>query len=179
MKLYGARYCDFVVWRKDDVFIQRISCNVTFITEALDKIPPFIKLCILPELVGKWFTWPAELSHGHVVSVDPINEEASVEPLEGPSDMTVDATVSATVTSDILTSIQDSLQTPAAEDTNQDSDDALWCYCQQNMQEELVGCDNRKIQWLHLSCLQLTLSQLPKGKWYCPECHKDRYQSTR
>ena len=49
MKLYGACYCDCVVWRKDDMFIQRISCNVAFITEALDKIPPFIKLCILPE----------------------------------------------------------------------------------------------------------------------------------
>jgi len=90
--------------------------TVTFIKEALDKISPFMKLCILPELVGKWFTRPAELSHDHVVSVDPINVEASVEPLEGPSEMTVDATeddtvsVIVTVTSDILTSTRDSQQ---------------------------------------------------------------------
>ena len=58
------------------MFIQRISCNVAFITEALDKILSFIKLCILPELVGKWFTRPAELSHDPVVSVDPINDAA-------------------------------------------------------------------------------------------------------
>ena len=110
-----------------------------------------------------------------------------MEPLVGPSDMTVhatedDDTISATVTIDILTNTQDSLQTPAAEDADQDSeDDALWCYCQRNIQEELVGCDNPncKIEWYHLSCLQLKLSQLSKDKWYCPECHKDRYQSKR
>ena len=86
-----------------------------------------------------------------------------MEPSVGPSDMIVhatedDDTISATVTIDILTSTQDSLQTPTAEDADQDSE--LWCYCQRNMQEELVGCDkpNCKIQWYHLSCLQLTLN---------------------
>ena len=71
MKLYGAHYCDFVVWRKNDMFIQRIICDVTLITDTLNKIPPFIKLCILPELVVKWFSWPAE------PSVDPVYGGAS------------------------------------------------------------------------------------------------------
>ena len=124
MKLYDAHYCDFVVWRESEMFIQRISCNVTFITEALDKIPRFIKLCILPELVGKWFTRPAE------PSTDSSNEvvaEVVHDSLDGPSNMTlhttedgtsdmtlctteVDDTVSVTATSDIPTNTQDSLQ---------------------------------------------------------------------
>jgi len=53
MKLYGVSYCDFIAWRQNEMFIQRIPFNVIFISEALDKIPPFIKQCILPELVGK------------------------------------------------------------------------------------------------------------------------------
>ena len=36
----------------------------------------------------------------------------------------------------------------------------------------MIGCDNSKcpIEWFHLSCLHIT--QLPKGKWYCPECRR-------
>ena len=140
------------------MFIQRISCIVSFITEALNKIPPFIKLCILPELVGKWFKQPAEPSMG------PLNEvvlDVVHDSLDGTSNVTttkVDDTVSTTVTvtSDVPTSTQDSLQV-LDEDSGQDSeeDDTLWCYCKQNLQEELVSCDNPscKIKWFHLSCL--------------------------
>ena len=39
----------------------------------------------------------------------------------------------------------------------------------------MIGCDNEQcqIQWFHLSCLKLT-TQVPKGKRYCPDCHKSR-----
>ena len=92
------------------------------------------------------------------------------ESLEGPSDMTtlqsteVDA-VSATVTvaSDTLTSTQDSLQ--ALKDSDQSEDETLWCYCQQSVQEELIGCDNLncKIKWFHLFCLQLSTTKRVNG----------------
>ena len=41
---------------------------------------------------------------------------------------------------------------------------------------DMIGCDNEncQIQWFHLSCLKLTKTQVPKGKWYCPDCHKSR-----
>ena len=41
---------------------------------------------------------------------------------------------------------------------------------------DMIGCDNEhcQIQWFHLSCLKLTRTQVPKGKWYCPDCHKSR-----
>jgi len=177
MKLYGAHYCDFVVWKKNDMFIQRIICDLTFITDTLNKIPPFITLCILPELIVKWFTRPAE------PSVDPVYggaSEVAWESLEGPSDMmTLHSTEVnvMTVASDMLTSTQHILQ--VLEDSDHSEDDTLWWYCQQSMQEELVGCDNpnSKIKWFYLSCLQLMVSQLPKSKWCCPKCHKERHQS--
>ena len=42
----------------------------------------------------------------------------------------------------------------------------LWCYCQHDKPYRLVvGCDNPtcRIEWFHLSCLQLTVEQLPRG----------------
>ena len=38
--------------------------------------------------------------------------------------------------------------------------------------DHMIGCDNAAclIQWPHLSCLHLTLEQVLKGKWLCPEC---------
>ena len=49
-----------------------------------------------------------------------------------------------------------------------------WCYCRkgESVDDYMIGCDNAAclIQWFHLSCLHLTLEQVPKGNWLCPEC---------
>jgi len=189
MKLYRASYCDFIVWRQDEVFIQRISFDVTFITEALSKIPPFIKLCILPELVGKWFTRPAD------PPVDEVTSEVEQELYDGPStdtiavtsdahsstqynldDPSADVSVTIIITNNAHSSAQYNLQV-SDEEQESEEDATLWCYCRKDLpEEELVGCDNPEcaIKWFHLSCLQLTTSELPKGKWFCPDCHKAR-----
>ena len=62
MKLFGVDCCDFVIWREDNIVRQRIPFDIKFISEALEKIPALVKLCILPELVGKYFTKPAKNS---------------------------------------------------------------------------------------------------------------------
>ena len=38
------------------MFVQRIVMDREFIDDAIEKTEPFIKLAILPELVGKWYT---------------------------------------------------------------------------------------------------------------------------
>ena len=51
--------------------------------------------------------------------------------------------------------------------------DKLWCYCQEPEDEqEMICCDEHTccIQWFHVSCLHIR--QIPKGKWYCPDCRK-------
>lgn len=49
-----------------------------------------------------------------------------------------------------------------------------YCFCQQGETDMMVACDNQNCpyQWFHLSCLKLTKSKLPKGKWFCPDCSR-------
>ena len=58
-------------------------------------------------------------------------------------------------------------------DTTNDSTDAF-CICRQGETDTMVACDNQNCpyKWFHLSCLKLTKSQLPKGKWFCPDCSR-------
>ena len=56
-----------------------------------------------------------------------------------------------------------------------DGNQKLWCYCSQDdVDNNLIGCDNIdcKIQWFHLSCVNLTQDQVPDGNWYCFDCRK-------
>ena len=131
MKICQVDYSDFVVWREDNIFVQRIPIDMEFIDDAIENVQPFIKLALLPELVGKWFS------------------KQNVVPLtrDNPNDQPISS---------------------AAE---------VWCYCKKGEDHgDMIGCDykNCQIQWFHLSCLKSTKTQVPKGKWYCPDCHKCR-----
>eukprot|EP00118_Oscarella_pearsei_P021718 m.246174 g.246174 ORF g.246174 m.246174 type:complete len:126 (+) comp40259_c1_seq1:1651-2028(+) len=57
-------------------------------------------------------------------------------------------------------------------DTSEDL--TSYCYCHQERDEEMIGCDNGTClhQWYHLSCVRL--STVPSGKWLCPECKSSR-----
>ena len=52
VKFCNAKYCDFVVWNKESWINERIY---VFINDSITKAVDFIKLGMLPELVGKWF----------------------------------------------------------------------------------------------------------------------------
>ena len=56
MKICQVEYINFVLWREEKMFVQRIVMDREFIDDAIEKTEPFIKLAVLPELVGKWFT---------------------------------------------------------------------------------------------------------------------------
>ena len=54
-----------------------------------------------------------------------------------------------------------------------DSTRVKYCYCQEEKEGEMIGCDNPLCQyeWFHFECLRLTSK--PKSKlWYCPDCRK-------
>ena len=51
-------YCDFVVCNKEQLLCQRIVYDSQFTEDALKKVEGFVKQCILPELIAKWFTQP-------------------------------------------------------------------------------------------------------------------------
>ena len=69
---------------------------------------------------------------------------------------------------------------PLKPNSNEDTSSNLipvWCYCRRDEEfDTMIGCDNEQctIQWYHLSCLQIPQSHVLKGKWYCPDCHKER-----
>ena len=53
-----ASYCDFMVWAPHEHFIQRIMPDSEFFDEALARVEKMIKCCIVPELVGKYYSVP-------------------------------------------------------------------------------------------------------------------------
>jgi len=47
-----------------------------------------------------------------------------------------------------------------------DSGVELWCYCKQDEDfDYLIGCDSKSctIQWFHLSCVNMTMEEVPDG----------------
>ena len=52
MKICRVQYCDFVTWREDEIFHQKVELDSNFIDSAVCDVEPFIKFAILPELVG-------------------------------------------------------------------------------------------------------------------------------
>ena len=36
----------------------------------------------------------------------------------------------------------------------------------------MIGCDSEEcpIQWFYLSCVNMTMDDIPEGYWFCPEC---------
>jgi len=62
-----------------------------------------------------------------------------------------------------------------------DEDDSVslvgYCYCGQGEDyDDMICCDNEDcvIGWFHFSCFKITKKDGPKGKYYCPDCHKQR-----
>ena len=123
LKFCNAQYSDFVVFTRNELFVQRIYPDEPFITLALEKCKEFIKVGVLPELLAKFY------------SKEPVSSNLP---------------------------------------ENCNNGDEQWCYCREVESGEMIGCDNPdcRIQWFHTACLRIT--RIPKGNWYCPECHKER-----
>lgn len=56
----GANYCDFVVYTKESIHIERIKPDNSFWEENVRKAKKFFEIGILPELLGRWFSRPPE-----------------------------------------------------------------------------------------------------------------------
>ncbi len=49
-------FCDFVVWSNNELHTERITLDDTLIQSAIPTAEKFWRLCVLPELLGKWYT---------------------------------------------------------------------------------------------------------------------------
>ena len=52
----GRAHCDFVVWTTKEIYIERIYANTEFWEYIVPKAKQFFFHCILPELIGSYFT---------------------------------------------------------------------------------------------------------------------------
>ena len=64
IKLCGAAYGDFVVWRENELIVHRIYPDETFVNAVLEKATEFFQFGVLPELLEKWY------SKSHLYSAD-------------------------------------------------------------------------------------------------------------
>ena len=58
MFVTNRTYCDFVVWTEKDLHTERLTLDDALIRSALPTARKFFSMCILPELLGKWYTRP-------------------------------------------------------------------------------------------------------------------------
>ena len=47
------KYCDFIVYTKEDIHVERIELDLSFIDENLPKVKTVFENSILPELLGR------------------------------------------------------------------------------------------------------------------------------
>ena len=82
------KYCDFVVFACDAkgntaIFIERIFPDHAHWENVLPKLVTFWRYCILPEILGRWYTRKRHLSLAHLLTSDSVcycRQERSGEP---------------------------------------------------------------------------------------------------
>ncbi|KAL3890954.1 hypothetical protein ACJMK2_003223 [Sinanodonta woodiana] len=65
-----------------------------------------------------------------------------------------------------------------SETSSCNTNEELWCFCNQVESGRMICCDNDKckLKWFHYLCLGISCA--PRGKWYCPDCRKlSQFQS--
>ena len=62
-----------------------------------------------------------------------------------------------------------------------DSDEPRYCYCNQVSYGNMVACDNDNCprEWFHLPCVNLDKAPLSRTKWFCSEECKEEYAKTK
>ena len=139
-----AMYADFVVWTVADIHIERILPDAEFWSELVSKATEFYKKCLLPELVGKFYSRSSCPLPDHLLT----DTDTGIVPLSNTNH--------------------------GKESEIASISPEKWCYCggQEEKGRPMISCDNGycPIVWFHFDCLNI--SKVPSGSWYCPDCRK-------
>ena len=57
LNVCNLSYCDFVVWTEGDSAVERITVDNTFYETVMEDVKHFFIKGLLPEIIGKWYTW--------------------------------------------------------------------------------------------------------------------------
>ena len=133
-------------YSESGMHIERIYKDSVVWDECTLASERFFKTCLLPEIIGNWYTRPAVTTERNVIDT--------------------------TISTDVIAS--SSLNSSATLEDSADlaQDQPTYCYCHKPEKETMIACDNPDCpyEWFHISCLKMTT--IPKGKWYCPDCRK-------
>ena len=148
-----VEYADFCVctflkdknneYDDEGIHIERITKNLNFWKECVEKAHHFFTTCLLREILGNWYTRSIFKKQSSNCLTD--------DTTPGPSGSGVGS---------------------AGDNTSATQEHQTFCYCHGPEEGDMVACDNSKctIEWFHITCLQM--ERLPKGKakWYCLDC---------
>ena len=73
----SVAYSDFLVWSPHGVHIERIYPDSDLFSSALKEIETFYVYCVLPEIVGKWYTRQSTIM---MTSMSPAQDSADEDP---------------------------------------------------------------------------------------------------
>ena len=186
-----VEYCEFCVctFVEDDeskgLHIERIYKNEGFWLECISKAEQFFKTCLLPEILGKYYTRPnsdlTQVTDNEQPSTSGNNDTQKLSTSSHSSETINTGGISGTGSSDTLDqniSASNSNDVPDNDDNVFDNDEEpTYCYCNGPDKGKMIACDNPTcpMQWFHVRCLGIRY--IPKGKWYCPECEDEFEES--
>ena len=169
MFVCNVNYCDFCVCtfpleeEESSPHIERITRDDEFWKDCLIKAKMFFTTCLLPELLGNWYTQPVVKSSNsdQNTTTSQSNENAANQS----NIITASANV-ITASANVITASANVITASASQHME------LYCYCHGPEKGSMIACDNSecKIEWFHNKCLKL--KSIPRGKWYSPECRR-------
>lgn len=56
LHIVDAEYCDFVVWSRNDIFVERILPDLEFWDDVIPRVGCFFRDNVLPEILGQQVT---------------------------------------------------------------------------------------------------------------------------
>ena len=131
----GVKYCDFVVCtfsenQKPVIPIEHISADHEFWSQSLSKSAEYFKMCILPEILGRWHTRPCISNSG-------TNPEAFIQP-------DPELSTEPNPSSEFVLESSNPLESQSVKN---------YCYSQEPERDgfEMIVCDHPKckIEWFH------------------------------
>ncbi|XP_064487680.1 uncharacterized protein LOC135399876 [Ornithodoros turicata] len=145
MFVCNASYADFVLWNENEINVQRIYRDDSFMKPLVETATDFFKKVLLPEVVTHWFSSRKE--NTPVLPAPPV--PCTSNPLMPSQTDNTKAAQCDTAISKVV------------------------CTCKGRKRSKIIACNNAtcSIKLFHLSCVGLKRS--PKGvQWYCESCSK-------
>ena len=141
------KYCDFICWTNEGIFIERVYLDEEYEQKNLPKFKQFFIQFMLPELL----THSREKS-GSTSTCMPVS------------------TCISNATPSTSTSVQHTRSKRNRKEVETGSSDDCYCICKKDRPGRMIACDNPscKVEWFHYACVNI--KRAPKGAWYCTDC---------